>query len=97
MTRGRETRIAAGRSGPPLSRRAFLTGTAAGGAALSLVGDLGSDSFVYGHLADDPESTVIIRAGREHPPGEVGKAGVDASRLHLFDAATGLRVGDYGD
>jgi multiple sugar transport system ATP-binding protein len=62
---------------------------------VELVEDLGSDSFIYGHLADDKETKIIVRAGREHPrPGDVIKAGVDTSRLHLFDATTGLRVGE---
>jgi multiple sugar transport system ATP-binding protein len=62
---------------------------------VALVEDLGSDSYVYGSLADDAESNVIVRAGRQHPrPGEVVKVAVDTSQLHLFDAATGLRVGD---
>jgi multiple sugar transport system ATP-binding protein len=62
---------------------------------VALVEDLGSDSFIYGSLADDPGSNVIVRSGREHPrPGEVIKVGVDTSRLHLFDAGTGARVGD---
>ena len=62
---------------------------------VALVEDLGSDSYVYGSLADDAESNVIVRAGRQHPrPGEVVKVAVDAAQLHLFDAATGLRVGD---
>ena len=62
---------------------------------VALVEDLGSDSYVYGSLADDAESNVIVRAGRQHPrPGEVVKVAADAAQLHLFDAATGLRVGD---
>ena len=62
---------------------------------VALVEDLGSDSYVYGSLADDAESSVIVRAGRQHPrPGEVVKVAADSSHLHLFDAATGLRVGD---
>jgi multiple sugar transport system ATP-binding protein len=62
---------------------------------VALVEDLGSDSYVYGTLADDAESNVIVRAGRQHPrPGEVVKVAADTSYLHLFDAATGLRVGD---
>jgi multiple sugar transport system ATP-binding protein len=60
-----------------------------------LVEDLGSDSYVHGRLADDRDSNVIVRSGRDHPrPGEVIKVGVDTAQLHLFDAATGLRVGD---
>jgi multiple sugar transport system ATP-binding protein len=62
---------------------------------VALVEDLGSDSYVYGHLAGDSESSVIVRSGREHPrPGDVVKAAVDTAHLHLFDAATGLRIGD---
>jgi multiple sugar transport system ATP-binding protein len=62
---------------------------------VSLVEDLGSDSYIYGYLADDPASHVIVRSGRQHPrPGEVIKIGVDTAHMHLFDAATGLRVGE---
>jgi multiple sugar transport system ATP-binding protein len=62
---------------------------------VALVEDLGSDSYVYGHLDEDPASNVIVRSGRQHArPGEVIKVGVDTAHLHLFDAATGLRVGE---
>jgi multiple sugar transport system ATP-binding protein len=62
---------------------------------VTLVEDLGSDSYVYGHLADDPASSVIVRSDRRHPrPGEVVEVTVDTAQLHLFDAASGLRIGD---
>jgi multiple sugar transport system ATP-binding protein len=62
---------------------------------VALVEDLGSDSYIYGSLADEPDSSVIIRSGRDHPrPGEVIKVAVDTSHLHLFDAGSGERVGD---
>jgi multiple sugar transport system ATP-binding protein len=62
---------------------------------VALVEDLGSDSYIYGSLADEPDSNVIIRSGRDHPrPGEVIKVAVDTSHLHLFDAGSGERVGD---
>ena len=62
---------------------------------VALVEDLGSDSYVYGHLKDDPASNLIVRSGRQHPrPGEVVKVAVDSTHLHLFDAASGLRIGD---
>jgi multiple sugar transport system ATP-binding protein len=62
---------------------------------VALVEDLGSDSYVYGHLTDDPASSVIVRSGRQHPrPGEVVKTAIDTGHLHLFDAGTGLRIGD---
>jgi len=25
------------------------------------------DSFIYGSLADDPDSNIIVRSGRDHP------------------------------
>jgi multiple sugar transport system ATP-binding protein len=62
---------------------------------VELVEDLGSDSYIYGHLAGDKNSKIIVRAGREHPrPGEVIKVSVDTGHLHLFDAVTGERVGE---
>ncbi len=63
---------------------------------VALVEDLGSDSYVYGGLAEDPgSSSVIVRCGRDHPrPGEVVRVGADLSHLHLFDAGSGIRVGD---
>ncbi len=62
---------------------------------VALVEDLGSDSYIYGHLAGDADSHVIVRASRDHPrPGEVVKVKVDTAHLHLFDGATGLRVGE---
>jgi ABC-type sugar transport system ATPase subunit len=62
---------------------------------VSLVEDLGSDSFVYGHLAGDTDSSMIVRSGRVHPrPGETVKLAVDTAQLHLFDEASGLRLGD---
>ena len=61
---------------------------------VALVEDLGSDSYVYGHLTEDSASSVIVRCGRQHPrPGEVIKLGADTAHLHLFDADSGLRVG----
>lgn len=62
---------------------------------VALVEDLGSDSYIYGHLADDAASSVIVRSGRDHPRhGDIVKVGVDTTHLHMFDAATGLRVGE---
>jgi multiple sugar transport system ATP-binding protein len=60
---------------------------------VDLVEDLGSDFYVYGHLAGDSGAHVVVRAGREHPrPGEAIKIKPDAAQLHVFDAGTGQRV-----
>jgi multiple sugar transport system ATP-binding protein len=62
---------------------------------VALVEDLGSDSYIYGRLADDASSNVIVRSGREHPRhGDTVKVGVDTTHLHMFDADTGLRLGE---
>jgi multiple sugar transport system ATP-binding protein len=62
---------------------------------VALVEDLGSDSYIYGHLADDAASNVIVRSGRDHPRhGDTVKVGVDTTHLHMFDAGTGLRLGE---
>ena len=62
---------------------------------VALVEDLGSDSYIYGHLAGDADSHVIVRATRDHPRrGETVKVKVDTTHLHLFDAGTGRRLGE---
>ena len=62
---------------------------------VALAEDAGGDAHIYGQLAGDPGSNVIVRAGSLRPqPGEVINAGADSARLHLFDAATGQRLGD---
>jgi multiple sugar transport system ATP-binding protein len=61
----------------------------------AVVEEAGGDAYIYGQLAADSGSNVIVRAGSLHPqPGEVIRAGVDPARLHLFDAASGQRLGD---
>ena len=42
---------------------------------VALVEDLGSDSYIYGHLADDPASSVIVRSGRRASPARRGRQG----------------------
>ncbi len=61
----------------------------------ALVEEAGDDAYIFGQLAEDPGSNVIVRAGPARPqPGEVIRAGADPARLHLFDTATGQRLGD---
>jgi multiple sugar transport system ATP-binding protein len=62
---------------------------------VALVEEAGDGAYIYGQLAADPGSNVIVRSGPVPPqPGEVIRACVDPARLHLFDAASGLRLGD---
>jgi multiple sugar transport system ATP-binding protein len=67
-----------------------------GGLALkvALVEEAGGDTYIYGQLATDPGSNVTVRSGPgSAQPGEVISAGADPARVHLFDAATGERLG----
>jgi multiple sugar transport system ATP-binding protein len=62
---------------------------------VALVEDVGGDGLIYGQVAGDPGSNVIVRSGPVRPqPGEVIRVGADPARLHLFDAASGQRLGD---
>ena len=62
---------------------------------VALVEDAGDDAYVYGQLADDPGSNVIVAAGPVRPqPGELIRAGAEPRHVHLFDAADGERIGD---
>jgi multiple sugar transport system ATP-binding protein len=62
---------------------------------VALVEDAGDDAYIYGQLAGDPGGNVIIAAGPVRPqPGELIRAGADPRHVHLFDAASGERIGD---
>jgi multiple sugar transport system ATP-binding protein len=62
---------------------------------VALVEDAGGDAYIYGQLAGDLGSHVIVRAGPVHPqPGELIRAGPDPGHVHLFDATSGERIGD---
>ena len=61
---------------------------------VALVEEAGDQTWIYGQLAGDPGSNVTVRAGAALPqPGEVIRASADPERLHLFDAASGQRLG----
>jgi multiple sugar transport system ATP-binding protein len=63
-------------------------------AEVTVVEELGSDAFLYGHLVTDPEQSVVVRSG--------GRSGVKigdkislhtvSDELHLFHPDTGLRL-----
>jgi multiple sugar transport system ATP-binding protein len=62
---------------------------------VALVEDAAGDAYIYGQLAGDPGSNVIVAAGSIRPqPGELIRAGADPGHVHLFDAASGERIGD---
>jgi multiple sugar transport system ATP-binding protein len=62
---------------------------------VALVEEAGGDAYIYGQLADDPGSSVIVAAGPVRPrPGELIRAGAEPGQVHLFDAASGERIGD---
>jgi multiple sugar transport system ATP-binding protein len=61
---------------------------------VDLVEELGSDSYVYGHLVADSDTTIVARAGRgRHRLGETVGLRLDTSQLHLFDTSSGKRLG----
>jgi len=67
----------------------------AGDGELELKVALVEDAYIYGQLAGDPGSNVIVAAGLIRPqPGELIRAGADPGHVHLFDAASGERIGD---
>jgi multiple sugar transport system ATP-binding protein len=62
---------------------------------VALVEDAGGDAHIYGQLAGEPGSNVIVRSGPVPPqPGELIRAGADPGHVHLFDAASGERISD---
>ncbi|WP_375497802.1 ABC transporter ATP-binding protein [uncultured Jatrophihabitans sp.] len=65
---------------------------------VSLVEELGSDSYVYGSLAGDNPATdrpIVVRvAGRTAPRiGETLTVSAEPGQEHVFDASTGDRIG----
>jgi multiple sugar transport system ATP-binding protein len=64
---------------------------------VTLVEELGADSYVYGHLpGDDPSSKpfVVRHSGGRVPPSVGDVIGLDVveGTEHIFDPATGSRV-----
>ncbi len=57
-----------------------------------LVEDLGSDSCIFGHLADYRDSNLIVRSDRDHlRPGRWSRS-ASIPRICMFGADSGLRV-----
>ena len=61
-------------------------------ATVDIVEELGSDAFVYTSL-NSGEGEMVSRLGEDVPKvGDQVEIALDSSRIHLFDAETGLRV-----
>ncbi|MBF4163590.1 ABC transporter ATP-binding protein [Nocardioides acrostichi] len=76
-----------------------LVGSDEGGLPITVtvVEELGADSFVYGSCdVEGAPSNVIVRvAGRHHPAkGEVMHVTTDPANVHVFDTETGERLSD---
>ncbi|MBL3699060.1 ABC transporter ATP-binding protein [Leucobacter luti] len=72
------------------------SGAAGLSVVVDLIEELGADGYLYGHLANtEARVDVVARVdGRAHPAaGETVTLAPAAAHLHLFDAATGLRLG----
>lgn len=63
---------------------------------VDLIEELGADGYLYGHLAGQDERVEIVARvdGRNHPvAGETVTLAPSTTHLHLFDAASGARLG----
>jgi multiple sugar transport system ATP-binding protein len=63
-------------------------------AVVDVVEELGSESYLYAHLADDTSTTIVVRGpGRVQTRfGDPIAVRPDAATLHLFDPTTGERL-----
>ena len=64
-------------------------------AVVDVVEELGSESYLYAHLAEDPETSLVVRGpGRTRARfGDPIAVRPDASTLHVFDVDSGRRLG----
>ena len=64
---------------------------------VTVVEDLGSDAYVYGHcdVEGTPNNIIIRVSGRDHPrKGETMYVTTDPKNVHVFDTDTGERLSD---
>ncbi len=63
-------------------------------AVVDVVEELGSESYLYAHMAEDEATTLVVRGpGRTNVRyGETIALRVDADAVHAFDASTGARL-----
>ena len=60
---------------------------------IDLVEPLGSETLVHGRLAAPGAAALVLRLAGRAPDGEVLPVVFPAAEIHVFDAATGLRLG----
>ena len=64
---------------------------------VTVVEDLGSDAYVYGHcdVEGTPNNIIIRVSGRDHPlKGETMYVTTDPKNVHVFDTESGDRLSD---
>ena len=61
---------------------------------VDLVEELGNEAFVYAHPQSDPTVSLVCRVREDTHPnhGDSVTFGLDESKAHLFDLATGMRL-----
>ncbi len=59
---------------------------------IDLVEPLGSETLVHGHLAAPGEANLVVRLAGRAPESDTLSVEFPAAEIHVFDAATGLRL-----
>jgi sn-glycerol 3-phosphate transport system ATP-binding protein len=59
---------------------------------VDLVEPLGSETLIHGRLAAPGETPLVLRVAGKAPGGDVIPVAVPPALMHVFDAATGLRM-----
>jgi sn-glycerol 3-phosphate transport system ATP-binding protein len=60
---------------------------------IDLVEPLGSETLIHGRLAAPGETSLVLRVAGKAPAGDVIPVAVPPALMHVFDAATGSRMG----
>jgi sn-glycerol 3-phosphate transport system ATP-binding protein len=59
---------------------------------IDLIEPLGSETLIHGRLAAPGETALVIRIAGRAPEGDILPVEFPAEQIHVFDAATGLRL-----
>jgi sn-glycerol 3-phosphate transport system ATP-binding protein len=60
--------------------------------AIDLIEPLGSETLIHGHIADGPETQMVLRIGGVITSYETVSVGIPGERAHIFDEKTGGRI-----